>query len=133
MCIRYACVFGARRERRCLFACPELPRAGGAQAGGFTIWNAGKEGKRLYKSLSDTARAAVRAFADVDPRKLARGVYDDVHAGGRRVPILHFRRAFIAVALRCLIGCCSSWLMRSPRIHARVPGAGMRRGRCCCA
>ncbi len=70
-------------------ALPCAPR----QREGFTIWNAGKEGKRLYRSLSAAARAAVRAFADVDARKLAHGAYDDV-AGKRRIPILHFRCAF---------------------------------------
>jgi hypothetical protein len=55
----------------------------------------------------------VLAFADVDARKLARGVFDDVHAGGRRVPILHFRRVRArgiqhAAAVGFPPGCCSS-------------------------
>jgi hypothetical protein len=72
-----------------------------AQSNGFTIWNAGKEGKRLYRSLSASARAAVVAFADVDARKLAQGMYDDM-LGRRRIPILHFRCACAAAVRACV-------------------------------
>jgi hypothetical protein len=92
------------------------------QRDGFTIWNAGKEGKRLYRSLSAAARAAVVAFADVDARKLAQGAYDDMQ-GRRRVPILHFRRVDVMLrrmrASRCADVCACA--------------IGMRRRRCCCA
>ena len=78
-----------------------LTLQGRAQSNGFTIWNAGKEGKRLYRSLSVAARAAVVAFADVDARKLAQGMYDDMQ-GRRRIPILHFRCAHAATARVCV-------------------------------
>ena len=84
-------------------ASPERSDAPGrAQSNGFTIWNAGKEGKRLYRSLSVAARAAVVAFADVDARKLAQGMYDDMQ-GHRRIPILHFRCVH-AAAVRVCVG-----------------------------
>ena len=94
-----------------------------AQRDGFTIWNAGKEGKRLYRSLSAAARAAVRAFADVDARKLALGAYDDMQ-GRRRVPIVHFRCA--SAASDCL---------RFARVLflTSMPAKGMPSRRCCCA
>ena len=57
---------------------------------GFTIWNAGKGGRALYNSLSPAARHAVRGFADVDAKKLARD-FDDLR--GRFLPIVHFAAA----------------------------------------
>jgi hypothetical protein len=63
-----------------------------AWAGGFCIWGAGKEGKRLYRSLSAESRARVRQFCDLDPKKLALGAYTHKESGAR-VPIVHFREA----------------------------------------
>mmetsp|Transcript_82309 Transcript_82309/g.236507 ORF Transcript_82309/g.236507 Transcript_82309/m.236507 type:complete len:394 (-) Transcript_82309:87-1268(-) len=55
----------------------------------FSIWSAGRDGKRLYRSLSQENRRKVVAFLDVDPGKLAAGLYYDreqkVH-----VPIVSF-------------------------------------------
>ena len=85
-----ACMLlGALRGHHALTMCGTGARA---QREGFTIWNAGKEGRALYKSLSAPARAAVRCFADVDARKLAHGAFDDV-PGRRRIPVVHFRCA----------------------------------------
>lgn len=65
-----------------------------AQCHGFTIWNAGREGRRLYASLAPRSRAAVRAFADVDARKLTLGHYAPPgEPPQRRIPIVHFRSA----------------------------------------
>lgn len=56
----------------------------------FTIWNAGKQGRRLYRSLSPQHRSKVIliniivlntvcmkvvSFCDVDVRKISQGVY----------------------------------------------------------
>ncbi|KPP65426.1 hypothetical protein Z043_116163, partial [Scleropages formosus] len=41
----------------------------------FTIWNAGKQGRRLYRSLSVANRRKVRAFCDVDENKIRKGFY----------------------------------------------------------
>lgn len=60
-------------------------------ASGFSIWGAGKEGRRLYRSLSEHARARVRAFCDVDARKMAAGYTH--HESGAHVPVVHFREA----------------------------------------
>ncbi|XP_014670668.1 PREDICTED: UDP-GlcNAc:betaGal beta-1,3-N-acetylglucosaminyltransferase-like protein 1 isoform X2 [Priapulus caudatus] len=41
----------------------------------FTIWNAGKQGRKLYRSLSVENRNKVMSFCDVDKKKIAKGVY----------------------------------------------------------
>lgn len=38
-------------------------------AGGFTIWNAGREGKRVLNSLPPALKARVAGFCDVDAKK----------------------------------------------------------------
>ncbi|XP_043200298.1 UDP-GlcNAc:betaGal beta-1,3-N-acetylglucosaminyltransferase-like protein 1 isoform X1 [Amphibalanus amphitrite] len=63
---------------------------------GFTIWNAGKQGRKLYRSLPDELRDRVLAFCDVDERKLRQGVYIYENSELRpkpRVPIVHFSKA----------------------------------------
>ncbi|XP_019062244.1 UDP-GlcNAc:betaGal beta-1,3-N-acetylglucosaminyltransferase-like protein 1 isoform X3 [Fukomys damarensis] len=62
----------------------------------FTIWNAGKQGRRLYRSLTAASRCKVVAFCDVDEKKIKRGFYcheDTQERPKPRVPILHFRAA----------------------------------------
>nr|XP_055174388.1 UDP-GlcNAc:betaGal beta-1,3-N-acetylglucosaminyltransferase-like protein 1 isoform X1 [Nyctereutes procyonoides]XP_055174447.1 UDP-GlcNAc:betaGal beta-1,3-N-acetylglucosaminyltransferase-like protein 1 isoform X1 [Nyctereutes procyonoides] len=62
----------------------------------FTIWNAGRQGRRLYRGLSAGARRKVVAFCDVDENKIRKGFYcyeDSEEAPKPRVPILHFRAA----------------------------------------
>jgi len=70
---------------------------------GFTIWGAGKEGRRLYSALCPQSKAALRAFCDVDAAKLERGRVDFHDAVRRRVtasvPVVHFRRAVPPVLL----------------------------------
>ncbi|XP_045840041.1 UDP-GlcNAc:betaGal beta-1,3-N-acetylglucosaminyltransferase-like protein 1 isoform X2 [Meles meles] len=61
-----------------------------------TIWNAGRQGRRLYRSLSAEARRKVVAFCDVDEKKIGKGFYcyeDSQERPKPRVPILHFRAA----------------------------------------
>ncbi|XP_060583301.1 UDP-GlcNAc:betaGal beta-1,3-N-acetylglucosaminyltransferase-like protein 1 isoform X2 [Ruditapes philippinarum] len=41
----------------------------------FTIWNAGKQGRKLYRSLSAPNQKKVVAFCDVDEKKISKGVY----------------------------------------------------------
>jgi len=43
----------------------------------FSIWSAGRDGKRLYRSLTSSNRAKVVAFLDVDTKKLGGGGYYD--------------------------------------------------------
>ncbi|XP_060027671.1 UDP-GlcNAc:betaGal beta-1,3-N-acetylglucosaminyltransferase-like protein 1 isoform X5 [Erinaceus europaeus] len=80
----------------------------------FTIWNAGKQGRRLYRSLSAGARRKVAAFCDVDKNKINKGFYCYEDAQERpkpHVPILHFRAAqppFI-ICVKLYLGLHYSW------------------------
>ena len=59
----------------------------------FTIWNAGKEGRRLYRSLSEDNRKKVIAMADVDPKKISKKFYtyeESKEIRKPKVPIIHF-------------------------------------------
>ena len=55
----------------------------------FSIWGAGRDGKNFLTALNPTFQQRVRAFCDVDPRKVDRGEYynPDLRL---RVPIVHF-------------------------------------------
>ncbi|GMT01145.1 hypothetical protein PENTCL1PPCAC_23319 [Pristionchus entomophagus] len=63
----------------------------------FTIWSAGKQGKMLYKCLSASSKSKVRAFCDVDERKIGRGVHEEYDEKERkvtaRIPIVGIRDA----------------------------------------
>ncbi|CAD6194763.1 unnamed protein product [Caenorhabditis auriculariae] len=63
----------------------------------FTVWSAGKQGKRFYKSLSGNERSKVTAFCDVDNRKIQRGWHEEFDTETRkitsRVPIIHVKEA----------------------------------------
>ena len=41
----------------------------------FMIWGAGRDGKAVYRALSDAGKAKVAAFVDIDPGKLKLGEY----------------------------------------------------------
>lgn len=62
----------------------------------FTIWNAGKQGKKFYRNLSTTNQIKVAAFCDVDPKKIKCGAYI-YHESKEKikptVPIVHFQSA----------------------------------------
>lgn len=62
----------------------------------FTIWNAGKQGRRFFRSLSEENRKKVVAFCDVDAKKLAKGAYtheDSQISPKVKIPIVHFKVA----------------------------------------
>nr|XP_048673322.1 UDP-GlcNAc:betaGal beta-1,3-N-acetylglucosaminyltransferase-like protein 1 isoform X3 [Caretta caretta] len=62
----------------------------------FTIWNAGKQGRKLYRSLSPANQKKVAAFCDVDEKKIAKGFYTYQESKERpkpKIPIQHFRDA----------------------------------------
>uniref|UniRef100_A0A8C9IC79 UDP-GlcNAc:betaGal beta-1,3-N-acetylglucosaminyltransferase like 1 n=4 Tax=Piliocolobus tephrosceles TaxID=591936 RepID=A0A8C9IC79_9PRIM len=62
----------------------------------FTIWNAGKQGRRLYRSLTAASQRKVVAFCDVDENKIRKGFYcheDSQERPKPQIPILHFRAA----------------------------------------
>ena len=62
----------------------------------FTIWNAGKQGRKLYRSLPEKHRIKVQSFCDVDAKKIQLGVYvyeDSKERPKPKVPIVHFTSA----------------------------------------
>ncbi|KAM6469808.1 queuosine-tRNA galactosyltransferase isoform 2-T2 [Liasis olivaceus] len=62
----------------------------------FTIWNAGKQGRKLFRSLSPANQNKVTAFCDVDKNKISKGFYTYEEAketSKPRIPILHFKEA----------------------------------------
>ncbi|RMB92185.1 hypothetical protein DUI87_31296 [Hirundo rustica rustica] len=62
----------------------------------FTIWNAGKQGKKLYRSLSPANQKKVTAFCDVDKKKITKGFYTYEESEERpkpKIPVCHFRDA----------------------------------------
>ncbi|KAJ8362969.1 hypothetical protein SKAU_G00118000 [Synaphobranchus kaupii] len=62
----------------------------------FTIWNAGKQGRKLYRSLSPANRKKVMVFCDVDENKIKKGFYTYEESEERpkpTVPVQHFRDA----------------------------------------
>ncbi|XP_074485189.1 queuosine-tRNA galactosyltransferase isoform X3 [Sebastes fasciatus] len=62
----------------------------------FTIWNAGKQGRKLYRSLSPTNQKKVTAFCDVDENKIQKGFYTYEESKERpkpKIPVLHYKDA----------------------------------------
>ncbi|XP_060076510.1 UDP-GlcNAc:betaGal beta-1,3-N-acetylglucosaminyltransferase-like protein 1 [Ylistrum balloti] len=62
----------------------------------FTIWNAGKQGRKLYRSLSKENQKKVAMFCDVDEKKIKKGVYifeESKEKPKPTVPIKHFSKA----------------------------------------
>ncbi|XP_030063907.1 queuosine-tRNA galactosyltransferase isoform X4 [Microcaecilia unicolor] len=62
----------------------------------FTIWNAGKQGRKLYRSLLPANQRKVVAFCDVDKNKIAKEFYTYEESKERpkpKIPIQHFRDA----------------------------------------
>ncbi|CAL8130690.1 unnamed protein product [Orchesella dallaii] len=58
----------------------------------FSIWNAGKLGRRFYRSLSPQTRQKVTCFCDVDKKKIAQKWYHP-HPIKEKVPIVHVKDA----------------------------------------
>uniref|UniRef100_A0A3Q0SVB2 UDP-GlcNAc:betaGal beta-1,3-N-acetylglucosaminyltransferase-like 1 n=1 Tax=Amphilophus citrinellus TaxID=61819 RepID=A0A3Q0SVB2_AMPCI len=62
----------------------------------FTIWNAGKQGRKLYRSLSLANQKKVKAFCDVDENKIQKGFYTYEESKERpkpKIPVLHYKDA----------------------------------------
>uniref|UniRef100_A0A8C6TZB0 UDP-GlcNAc:betaGal beta-1,3-N-acetylglucosaminyltransferase-like 1 n=1 Tax=Neogobius melanostomus TaxID=47308 RepID=A0A8C6TZB0_9GOBI len=63
---------------------------------GFTIWNAGKQGRKLYRSLCPANQKKVKAFCDVDENKIKKGFYTYEESKERpkpKIPVLHYKDA----------------------------------------
>ncbi|VDO18784.1 unnamed protein product [Heligmosomoides polygyrus] len=63
----------------------------------FTIWSAGKQGKRFFKSLPEERKGHVVSFCDVDEKKIKRGLFEEYDEIARvvrwKVPIVHVKDA----------------------------------------
>lgn len=62
----------------------------------FTIWNAGKQGRKFFRSLSPANQSKVIAFCDVDEKKIEKGCYTFEESKERpkpKIPIVHFTKA----------------------------------------
>ena len=63
---------------------------------GWTIWNAGKQGRKFYRSLKPENRRKIVGFCDVDVKKLTSGFYTYEESEERpkpKIPIVHFSQA----------------------------------------
>ena len=58
----------------------------------FSIWSAGKQGKRLFRDLSCDSQERVESFCDVDPKKIGKNYeYQETDIQPRPLyPIVHF-------------------------------------------
>ncbi|KAL1516652.1 hypothetical protein ABEB36_000535 [Hypothenemus hampei] len=62
----------------------------------FTIWNAGKQGRKLYKSLCEENKNKVMVFCDVDLNKIGKKYshFDNTERSfSREIDIIHFKNA----------------------------------------
>nr|XP_019939482.1 PREDICTED: UDP-GlcNAc:betaGal beta-1,3-N-acetylglucosaminyltransferase-like protein 1 [Paralichthys olivaceus] len=67
-----------------------------SQWNSFTIWNAGKQGRKLYRCLSPANRKKVKAFCDVDENKIQKGFYtyeESKEIPKPKIPIVHYQAA----------------------------------------
>lgn len=85
-------IFTIRLRHLCLNVLSKPP-----WTAGFTIWNAGRAGKRFFKSLPEEYRNRVRYFCDVDANKIGKEFrnYDPVLRKeiSPPVPIISYREA----------------------------------------
>lgn len=58
----------------------------------FTIWNAGKLGRKLFRSLNTENQNKVFCFCDVDEKKISKHFYQPFPIQNK-IPIIHFREA----------------------------------------
>lgn len=81
---------------------------------GFSIWNSGRDGKDVFKRLSDSAKALVRAWGDVDPKKIGKLQ--------RERPILHFSQ------LKAPIVCCVALDREGREFEANLASLNLKQG-----
>ncbi|CAN8002250.1 unnamed protein product, partial [Ixodes hexagonus] len=91
----------------------------------FTIWNAGKQGRRFYRSLDPENRKKVLAFCDVDEKKIAKGVYiyEESEAMPKpRIPIVHFTSAKMPLVV------CMKMDLTSGSFEANLASLNLKEG-----
>ncbi|XP_065193924.1 queuosine-tRNA galactosyltransferase-like [Sycon ciliatum] len=90
-----AATFSINRETIFAISLAELEQRVLATWPSFSIWNAGKLGRKFYRALCKQSRDKVVCFGDVDKKKLDLGSYTCVEVNERPypcVPIRHFRQ-----------------------------------------
>lgn len=82
---------------------------------GFSIWNSGRDGKDAFTLLSDSAKALVRAWGDIDPKKIGKLQRDR--------PIVHFSQ------LKAPIVCCVALDREGREFEANLASLSLKQGR----
>lgn len=87
--------FGVTEETIWKLRVKELERQIISSWSQFTIWNAGKQGKKLFRSLTEESRRKLVGFCDVDEKKIRHGIYEPYDMGvvSASIPITHYSNA----------------------------------------
>ncbi|CAG2235945.1 UDP-GlcNAc:betaGal beta-1,3-N-acetylglucosaminyltransferase-like protein 1 [Mytilus edulis] len=62
----------------------------------YTVWNAGKQGRKFFRSLSTDNQNKVKSFCDVDEKKIQKGYYTFEESKIKpkpKIPIVHYTKA----------------------------------------
>ena len=81
---------------------------------GFSIWGCGRDGKDVYKCLSESARMSLIAWGDVHPRKIGNVLHGK--------PIVHFSQ------LKPPIACCVALDREGRDFEANLASLNLREG-----
>lgn len=81
---------------------------------GFSIWGAGRDGKEVYKCLSETAKHLVTMWGDVNPNKIGKSL--------RHKPIVHFSD------LKAPIACCVTLDREGRQFEANLASLNLTQG-----
>ena len=79
----------------------------------FSIWNAGKQGRRFYRSLSLANQKKVYTFCDVDNNKIKKRFYiyeQSEETPKPKVPIVHFLDVEPPVIICLKLGLCGDFM-----------------------
>lgn len=81
---------------------------------GFSIWNSGRDGKDVFRRLSERTKGLLRAWGDIDPKKIGRTLHER--------PIVHFSQ------LQPPIGCCVPLDREGREFEANLASLNLRPG-----
>lgn len=87
--------------------------AGGWEKG-FAIWGSGRDGKEVYKLLSDSGRRKLTMWGDIDPRKIGTSL--------KERPVVHFTK------LHPPIACCVALDREGREFEANLASLHLRPG-----
>ena len=87
---------------------------------GFTVWGAGRDGRALVNELQPQFRALIRAFCDIDPKKVGQEYHNG--ATGLRCPIQHFSEA------RAPVVCCVALDRTAGAFETNLSSLGLTEG-----